>query len=795
MLKMKKTLTLLAAALLLAGSCNGPSSGEALLLDKDNIPEIVKAMTLEEKCHLVVGGQQKDVLDSTDQILMASTRKLVPGSAGTTYPVERLGIPAIVLADGPAGLRISPTRQNDTASYYCTGFPTGTLLASSWDPGMVEAVGRAMGEEVLEYGVDVLLAPGANLHRNPLCGRNFEYYSEDPLLSGTMAAAFINGVQSNGVGTSLKHFAVNNSEINRLACDSRVSVRALRELYLRNWEIALRQSAPWTIMTSYNYLNGVYTSEDPELLEGVLRGDWGYEGCIMTDWGGGQDPAAQIHAGNDMLQPGKDWQYKAIYEAVSNGSLPESELDACVSNILRLIVKTPRFRGYAYSNRPDLAAHAQLTREKAAEGFVLLKNENAALPLAEASSAALFGQASYRLSAGGTGSGNVNKAYVINLDEGLVNDGILLDGETDLAYREYTASEYARVDEANAGKKWYQIPEKAQEMPQASLEALAEKAAVNAETAIITIGRNSGEGTDRHLKDDFLLSGDELQLIKTVSAAFHAQDKNVTVVLNVAGVVETASWKDMVDAILLVWQPGQEAGNSIADALTGLVNPSGRLPMTFPESYADVPAQNFPALELNTGKNDSFLRFSKEKLYEVKDVDYIDYKEDIFMGYRHFCSHCENTSYPFGYGLSYTVFEIEDLRLKKNSEGWTVKVSVRNVGENPGRDVIQLYSFGNPANPQTCPSRELKGFAKTKVLNPGERQSVSIELNAMDLASYVEERSAWVLTPGIYAMAVTADSEDFGMSFGLEVKREREKATGDYLHPRGSVSDRLFIDK
>ena len=527
----------------------------------------------------------------------------------------------------------------------------------------------------------------------------------------------------------------------------------------------------------------------------MLRGDWGYEGCIMTDWGGGQDPAAQIHAGNDMLQPGKDWQYKAIYEAVSNGSLPESELDACVSNILRLIVKTPRFRGYAYSNRPDLAAHAQLTREKAAEGFVLLKNENAALPLAEASSAALFGQASYRLSAGGTGSGNVNKAYVINLDEGLVNDGILLDGETDLAYREYTAAEYARVDEANAGKKWYQIPEKAQEMPQASLEALAEKAAVNAETAIITIGRNSGEGTDRHLKDDFLLSGDELQLIRTVSAAFHAQDKNVTVVLNVAGVVETASWKDMVDAILLVWQPGQEAGNSIADALTGLVNPSGRLPMTFPESYADVPAQNFPALELNTGKNDSFLRFSKEKLYEVKDVDYIDYKEDIFMGYRHFCSHCENTSYPFGYGLSYTVFEIEDLRLKKNSEGWTVKVSVRNVGENPGRDVIQLYSFGNPANPQTCPSRELKGFAKTKVLNPGERQSVSIELKAMDLASYVEERSAWVLTPGIYAMAVTADSEDFGMSFGLEVKREREKATGDYLHPRGSVSDRLFIDK
>ncbi len=608
---MNKKLTILAAAVFALAACSQAPQGE-LKLQKDNIDQIVKAMTLEEKCHLVIGAGQMEVLDSTDQILMASSKRLVPGCAGTTYAVPRLGIPSIVLADGPAGLRISPTREGDENTYYCTGFPVGTLLASTWDPHLVEQVGAAMGEEVLEYGVDVLLAPGANIHRNPLCGRNFEYYSEDPLLSGSMAAAMINGVQSNGVGTSLKHFALNNCEINRLACDSRVSVKALREIYLKNFEIALAQSEPWTIMTSYNYINGVYASESRDLIQNVLRGDWGYKGMVMTDWGGGQNPVAQMKAGNDMIQPGKGWQYTQIFNAVQNGELAESDLDACVTRILELIVKTPRFNGYEYSNEPDLETHAQIVREAAAEGFVLLKNDNGALPMADSSSVAMFGISSYKLVAGGTGSGDVNKAYVVNLDEGLADDGLVLDAATDAAYRAHADKEIARTDAINAGRKWYIPRERPQELPTAQSLKLAQAAAKTADQAVVTISRNSGEGTDRHIHDDFLLTADETELIKNVTEAFHAQDKNVTVILNIAGVVETASWKDQPDAILLVWQPGQEAGNSIADVLTGAVNPSGRLPMTFPETYADVPAQNFPALELNTGKNDSYYRFSKE---------------------------------------------------------------------------------------------------------------------------------------------------------------------------------------
>jgi beta-glucosidase len=303
---------------LLAMAAGSVTASDGMRLREDNIPDIVKELTLEEKAHLVVGANMKDRKMAGE---VGYTEYIVEGAAGITYPVKRLGIPSIVLADGPAGLRISPTRKGDSRTYYCTGFPVGTHLAATWNDEIVRRVGEAMGDETKEYGVDVLLAPGVNIMRNPLCGRNFEYYSEDPLLAGRTAAALINGVESQGVGTSLKHFCANNQEINRLANDSRVSQRALREIYLRNFEIAVREAQPWTIMTSYNYLNGRYTSEDRGLLEDVLRGEFGFEGTIMTDWGGGLDAAAQVAAGNDMIQPGKPAHYEAIVRAVREGRL------------------------------------------------------------------------------------------------------------------------------------------------------------------------------------------------------------------------------------------------------------------------------------------------------------------------------------------------------------------------------------------------------------------------------------------------------------------------------------------
>ena len=429
----------------------GVAGAEELKLREDNIDQIVRAMTLEEKAHLVVGADMKSVFVGGE---VGDTQKIVPGAAGITYPIPRLGIPSIVLADGPAGLRISPKRKNDPNTYYCTGFPVGTHLAATWNDEIIYQVGKAMGEEVKEYGVDILLAPGVNIMLNPLCGRNFEYYSEDPLLAGRTAAAIINGVESNDVGTSIKHFCANNQEINRLANDARVSQRALREIYLRNFEIAIKYSQPWTLMTSYNYLNGRYTSEDKGLLEDVLRGEFGFEGMIVTDWEGGLDAAAQMAAGNDMIQPGAKKHYDRIVSAVNDGTLSEADLDKCVTRVLKLIVKTPKFKGYKFSNKPDLKAHAAVTREVASEGFVLLKNDNSALPMVGGEKVALFRVGSYDFIAGGRGSGDVNKAYVVDMHEGMTSNGIVLDKKLDDYYMQYMERERKRIAPLDEHRRW-----------------------------------------------------------------------------------------------------------------------------------------------------------------------------------------------------------------------------------------------------------------------------------------------------------------------------------------------------
>ena len=774
---MKKQLFCLLLVASVLSAC-GPAAPQ---LGKDSVEDVIGAMTLEEKARLVIGTGMAGT--SGDSTVIGTTKKLVPGAAGTTYPIPRLGIPAIVLADGPAGLRIDPVREGDSAIYYCTHFPIGTLLASTWNQDLVEEVGKSIGNEVLEYGADVLLAPALNIHRNPLCGRNFEYYSEDPLVSGKIAAAYVRGVQSNGVGTSIKHFAVNNQETNRNANDARVTPRALREIYLKGFEIAVKESAPWTVMSSYNYINGTYASENEDLLTIVLRDEWGFKGMVMTDWFGGKDAVAQMVAGNDMLQPGRATQYDMIIEGVKEGKLDESILDRNIKRILELILQSPHFKKYDYSNKPDLKAHAAVTRQSATEGMVLLKNDNGALPLeGNVKSIALFGCTSYDFIAGGTGSGNVNRAYTVSLLDGLKNAGYQIDDSLKNTYEQHIAVENEKnsPDPSQAFSRFIPVPRPVELVP--SPKVLAEQVA-KSDIALITLGRTSGEFVDRKVAD-FDLSKEEYEMLQAVCRAFHAAGKKVVVTLNIGGVIETASWKNLPDAILLAWQAGQEGGNSVADVLSGKASPSGKLPMTFPVKLTDAASSaNFPM----DAKADTDVRNKEGQKSSVKNVDYTDYEEDVFVGYRYFDSFDKQVSYPFGYGLSYTTFEYANPSIKADNGVYTVSVDVKNTGKAAGKEVVQLYVSAPDNAGMNKPAKELKAFAKTRELNPGETATVTLKVNAADLASYDEAASSWVVDAGNYEFLVGASSRDIKAVLNADVVAATEK-TCDVLKPQAPVN-------
>ena len=734
-------------------------------LGKDSLDKVVAAMTLEEKAHLVIGTGMAG--SSGEAPVVGETRNLVPGAAGTTYPIPRLGIPAIVLADGPAGLRINPLREGDANTYYCTHFPIGTLLASTWNTELVEQVGQAIGNEVLEYGTDVLLAPALNIHRNPLCGRNFEYYSEDPVVSGKTAAAYVRGVQSNGVGTSIKHYALNNQETNRMKNDVRVSPRAVREIYLKGFEIAVKESQPWTVMSSYNFVNGVYTSESKDLQTTMLRDEWGFRGMVMTDWFGGADAAAQMWAGNDMLQPGRPGQFEDIVEGVRSGRLSEADLDRNVRRVLELIVKSPRFKGYEFSNKPDLKAHAAVTRQSAVEGMVLLEN-NGVLPLAsEISRVAVFGTTSYDFIAGGTGSGNVNRAYTVSLLEGLRNAGYAIDAELEKTYTKYIKEETERLNPKSDDPMAMFMPKiRAGEFVPGA--GLLDKMVRANDVAIITLGRNSGEFFDRKVAD-FTLTEQESGMIEAVCAAFHKAGKKVVVILNVGGVIETASWKNLPDAVLLAWQAGQEGGNSVADVLKGVANPSGKLTMTFPVRYEDhASSRNFPI-------DMAFGMFGKDKDAEPqRNVDYTEYEEGIYVGYRWFDKQGLEVSYPFGYGLSYTRFEWSEASVKPSRGETAVSVKVTNTGKIPGKDVVELY-VAAPQGELDKPVKELKAYAKTRELQPGESQLVTLKVKNSELASYDESASAWVTDAGHYDFMLGSSSRDIRATLCAEIRGGSEK--------------------
>lgn len=760
-------------------------AAQGVRLRPDNIDEVVAAMTLEEKAHMVNGI-------GTFWGGSASCRNLrdIPGAPGGMYDIPRLGIPALYMGDGPLGLRISETRDWDSHHYYTTAVPVPLLLASSWDPELVYEGAQDIAEECRDYGVDVMLGPSFNLIRNPLGGRTHEYYSEDPLLSGEMAAAFTNGVQSVGIAASVKHFAANNQETNRNAVNSVISQRALREIYLKSFEIAVGKANPWTVMTSYNGINGDWTSESKELLEDILRGDWGYQGMVMTDWGGGVHPVAQMIAGNDLLEPGNEQAAKQIVEAVKTGTLDEAVLDRNVHRILELVVKSFSFKGYKFSNNPDLASHQALTRRGAAESSILLKNDSDALPFgAHVKNIALYGKTAYDVIPGGIGGNEYNSGnYCISLVEGLRLAGYTVDASLIKKYpkKQGMASPFPFGPRQDADPD-------ADKEPSFTADEFSAQTAGN-DIAVIVLGHVAGEGSDR-TKPAFYLNESERQLVKDVCSAYHQAGKKAVVVLNIPGPIEVESWKDYPDAILCVYQCGEQLGNSVADVLKGAVNPSGKLTVTFAKDIMDYPSsKNFPVAEQEaqmTGMMGNGMRFERKDRMTVdgeRNKDYTVYEEGVYVGYRYFDTFGIPVSYPFGYGLSYTSFDYSDAKISRDGDRFTVSVKITNIGKYSGKESVQLY-VSAPKGRLDKPVKELRAFAKTGLLAPGASETVSMTVSKEDLASFNGAKSAWETDRGTYTFHVAASVSDVKASLTGQVDKPWSKTVRNVLKPQVAIDE------
>ncbi|MBT2733399.1 glycoside hydrolase family 3 C-terminal domain-containing protein [Bacillus sp. ISL-7] len=704
-----------------------------MLVDQASIPAVIRAMTLDEKVDLIGGAGAA-----------------VTGAAGGTFPIPRLGIPKLTFADGPAGLRFGSTANKST-----TGFPIPSALSASFNKDLMYQVSSAMGKETLDYGVDVILGPALNIHRDPRGGRNFEYYSEDPYLSGEMAAEFTKGVQDQGVGVSMKHYAANNQETNRQSVNEIISERALREIYLAGFERVVKEANPWTVMSSYNSINGPFSAHNSWLLNDVLRSDWGFNGMVMTDWGGSkQNGVAMLNGGNDLSMPSLNAVGKAaVKAAILDGSLPEEKLDTAIENILNLVVKSPTFKKLSsvddtkQSVSADLtAANAKLSREAAPEGMVLLKNKNKVLPFTDKvkkvglvgnsytmpscgfgtpASACTTDNAATKMFLMGTGSAYVTPTHTVQLPEGLKNGGYT---------PVYTNASGTEINE------------------NLTIED-AEYMANNSDIGVVVIARGSGEGADGN-SSTFEPTTKELELIKKVSNAYHAVNKKVVVVLNVGAPFNTTDWKDYADSILLSWQPGMEAGNALTDVLSGKANPSGKLPATFPVHLEDAPSYaNFPSSDGNP--------------------NLVKYSEDIYVGYRYYSTFNVQTAYEFGYGLSYTAFDYSDFKLNKDNLSNKIKVSfkVTNSGALAGKEAPQLY-VSAPDGKLEKPSIELKAFTKTRELKPEQKETVNFFISPKDIASFDEDTSSWILEKGSYQFHVGSSSKDFRGTLTFKVDKD-----------------------
>lgn len=737
---------------------------EAALPQLGKAPDtaVIAALTQREKVGLIVGDGR--FLLANNPAKAKEGIGMIVENGQSLLAVPRLALFTSVFSDGPAGVNQDPRPPGATNPLYTTAFPVASCLAASWDGEVLRRVGEAIGEELLAYGYDVGLMPSLNLVRNPHCGRNFEYYAEDPLLSGKMAAAMVRGIQSRKVAATLKVLLANNQENNRRKYNAIVSQRALRELYLRSFEIAVKESQPQAIMTAYNKVNGFYAPENPDLLRTIVRGEWGFQGLFITDYDGEGSAVAKVRAGANLLMSGAPAEFDELLAALKDKTLAEQTLDAGLVPLLNLKRQSPRSAGQVTSLKPNLADHARVARETAAEGMVLLKNAGRTLPLTNARTVAVFGKMSYFLVHAGTGSGTVrSSAYSVSVNEGLKAAGYRVLPELEAPYLAFNQ----KIISDNRVPDYFMDPAKypggiapphfqARLVPfhkemELSRERIARTVAVS-DVAVLTLGRSGGENYDNGYLP---ISELERRLLQNVCEVYHAAGKRVVVVLNVGSVFETASWRELPDAILLAWQPGQEGGHAITDVLSGKVNPSGKLPVSFPIQYADVPSAPYFPGEPPVAPINSF------------------YTEGIYVGYRYYDSFAVPVAYPFGFGLSYTRFEYSNLILSSStfSGTLTVKVTVTNTGQTPGKEVVQLY-LAAPTSGMEKPAQELKGFAKTELLPPGAHQQLTFTLDLRALASFQSGISAWVANAGTYQVRIGASSQDIRLRAAFELPQE-----------------------
>jgi beta-glucosidase len=692
---------------------------------------IINHLTLEEKAALCTGA-----------------------GPWTTTPLSHLGVPRLVVSDGPHGVRHPKDLEAIASeSYPATCFPTASALASTWDVDLMHAMGQALAREALAVGVDVLLGPGVNMKRSPLGGRNFEYFSEDPYLAGEMAAALISGIQSCGVGTALKHFAVNNQEFQRFSLNAEVDERTLREIYLPAFELAIKKAQPWMVMCAYNKLNGTYCSESPTLLTDILRKEWGFEGVVVSDWGAVHDRVAALKAGLDLEMPGpKERRVQSLVEAVRSGALPEAALDEAVRRILQVVFKaseTPR------GGQWDVDRHHQLARQTAAESMVLLKN-NGILPLRGQTRIAIIGRAAKIAHFQGGGSSHINPTQVA------------------MPFKELQA-------QAGGAELTYAEGYPADNSFQPALVDQAVEIARAAEVALLYIALPAFKEAEGYDRADLDLTEQQVALIQAVA---QVQPQTV-VVLNNGAPVAVGAWVDQVAAVLEAWMMGQAGGAAIADVLFGQVNPSGKLAETFPRSLPDTPA---------------YLQWPGEH-------GQTRYGEGLFIGYRYYDARQVPVQFPFGYGLSYTTFSYRrptvcteqdrgvPVNTIKDTDSVLVAVDVTNTGSVAGKEIVQVYVHDQKSS-LARPPKELKGFAKVE-LQPGETKTVHIPLNSRAFAFYHPAYQQWITESGDFDLLIGASSADIRcrLTVTLEATRrlpcilDRESTFGEWLaDPHGQAA-------